>query len=142
MKKEYLDLMCDEPFIIGHELGFPDLTKLHNAWIQKMMFSNQDETILAHRGSFKTTCLTIAIAFLMVLRPNNNIIFIRKTDDDVKEVINQVGKILKSNLMKYIGTMKEVTFRKKLKQGLQAIRDDPMGLHQHLEIHFEYLGGQ
>lgn len=102
MRTEYLDLMCDEPYILGKELGFPDLTLLHNEWIRSMMFSEVDETILAHRGSFKTTCLTLAIAFLMVLRPNNNIIFIRKTDDDVKEVINQVGKILKSNLMKYI----------------------------------------
>lgn len=102
MRQEYLDLICDEPYIIGHELGFEDLTELHNTWIQSMMFSEQDETILAHRGSFKTTCLTLAIAFLMVIRPNNNIIFIRKTDDDVKEVVNQVGKILKSNLMKYI----------------------------------------
>ena len=102
MRTEYLDLMYDEPYILGKELGFPDLTLLHNEWIRSMMFSEVDETILAHRGSFKTTCLTLAISFLMVLRPNNNIIFIRKTDDDVKEVINQVGKILKSNLMKYI----------------------------------------
>lgn len=102
MKTEYLDLIYDEPYIIGHELGFPDLTVLHNEWMQSMMFSKQDETILAHRGSFKTTCLTLAIALLMVIKPNDNIIFIRKTDDDVKEVINQVGKILKSNLMKYI----------------------------------------
>ena len=102
MNKEYLGLVCDEPYIIGHELGFPDLIALHNEWIQKMMFAEQDETILAHRGSFKTTCLTLAIAFLMVLKPNDNIIFVRKTDDDAKEVINQVGKILKSNLMNYI----------------------------------------
>ena len=102
MKTEYLDLICEEPYIIGQELGFPDLTVLHNEWIQSMMFSEQDETILAHRGSYKTTCLTIAISFLMVIKPNDNIIFIRKTDDDVKEVMNQVGKILKSNLMKYI----------------------------------------
>ena len=55
-------------------------------------------------------------------------------------------KISKDSTIRF-GTMKEVTFRKKLKQGLQATRkegqaNDPMGLHQHLEIHLEYLGGQ
>jgi len=102
MNKECIDLLYDSPFVVGRELGFRDLTELHNEWIKLMMSSEQDETFLAHRGSFKTTCLTIAIAFIMVLNPVINIIFIRKTDDDVKEVINQVAKILNSNLMRYL----------------------------------------
>lgn len=102
MRTKYLDLIYDEPYIIGRELGFPDLTILHNSWIRSMMFGKEDETILAHRGSYKTSCLTIAIALLMTVRPNENIIFFRKTDDDVKEVVSQVCKILKSALLNYI----------------------------------------
>lgn len=67
-----------------------------------MMFSDQDETLLAHRGSYKTTCLSIAIALLMILYPNKIIIFNRKTDDDVKELIRQVATILKSDVMKVL----------------------------------------
>lgn len=101
-KYDYLDLIKDEPYKIGQLLGFKDLGTLHNEWLQQMIFSKQDETLLAHRGSYKTTCLTIAIALMMIIRPNNNIIFLRKTDTDVKEVINQVSKILKSPLIQYI----------------------------------------
>ena len=98
--KAHLDIIKNEPYKIGQWLGFEDLTELHNEWLQLMMYSEDDETLLAHRGSFKTTCLSIAISLLMVVMPNNNIIFIRKTDDDVKEVVLQVGKILNSDLMK------------------------------------------
>jgi hypothetical protein len=101
-QKKYLDLIVDEPYKIGHWLGFKDLTELHNEWIKLMMFSEEDKTLLAHRGSYKTTCLTLAIALLMIIKPNMTIIFLRKTDSDIKEVIKQVAKILNSNLLKHI----------------------------------------
>ena len=101
-QKKYLDIIVDEPYKIGHWLGFKDLTELHNEWIKLMMFSEEDKTLLAHRGSYKTTCLTLAIALLMIIKPNMTIIFLRKTDSDIKEVIKQVAKILNSNLLKHI----------------------------------------
>ena len=88
--KKYLDIVIDEPIKIGHWLGFNDLTDLHNCWIKMMMFSKEDETLLAHRGSYKTTCVSLAIAILMgIINPNKTIDFFRKTDDDVKEVIDK-----------------------------------------------------
>lgn len=100
--KKYIDLIVNEPYMIGKWLGFNDLTNLHNEWLKLMMFSKDDETLLAHRGSYKTTCLSIAIALLMILFPNMSIIFLRKTDTDVKEVIKQVGKILKSSVVLFL----------------------------------------
>lgn len=100
-ENKYLDLLIDEPYKIGHWLGFNDLKPLHNQWLKLMMFSKEDETLLAHRGSYKTTCLSIAIAILMVIKPNMPIIFMRKTDTDVKEVIKQVAKILTSDVMQH-----------------------------------------
>lgn len=64
-----------------------------------MISNKKDETLQGHRGSYKTTCVSIAIAVLMVLHPAYRIAFIRKTDDDVKEVIKQVKKILTSQQM-------------------------------------------
>lgn len=101
-KNKYLDLIIDEPYKIGHWLGFTDLTELHNEWIQMMMFSKLDETLLAHRGSYKTTCISIALALLMLIKPNMPIIFLRKTDTDVKEVIKQVAKILHSDVLYFL----------------------------------------
>lgn len=99
--KRYLDLIIQEPVTIGHWLGFNDLTELHNDWIRMMMFSNQDETLQAHRGSYKTTCLSLAMSNLAVIKPNLTMGFFRKTDDDVKEVITQTRKILLSDTMQH-----------------------------------------
>lgn len=101
-KYDYLDLIYEEPYKIGHWLGFTDLTELHNEWLKDMIFGEDDETILAHRGSYKTTCVSLAFALKIIVKPNRTTIFIRKADDDVKEVINQVSKILHTFLMRYI----------------------------------------
>lgn len=101
-QEKYLDLIIDEPVTIGHWLGFNDLTELHNNWMKMMMFSAEDVTLLAHRGSYKTTCLSIVLALLMLIKPNILIIFFRKTDTDVKEVIKQVAKILKSDVFIFL----------------------------------------
>ena len=97
-KYDYFHLIKNEPYKIGQALGFRDFNELHNDWLKDMIFSESDSTILAHRGSFKTTCLSLAIALIMILYPNKNIIFTRKTDDDVKEIIRQVAKLLKTPL--------------------------------------------
>ena len=47
--KQYLDLIINEPVKIGHWIGFNDLIDMHNDWLKMMMFSKQDETLLAHR---------------------------------------------------------------------------------------------
>lgn len=103
-KIEYLDLVTDEPYIIGQKVGFKDLTILHNEWIKNIMGinSNKDYTLLAHRGSYKTTCLTIAVSLMLILEPNKNIIILRKTDSDVKEVIKQICKIMNSKLYLFL----------------------------------------
>ncbi len=101
-KYDYLDLIYDEPYKIGQWLGFNLLTELHNKWLKDMIFGEEDETLLAHRGSYKTTCLSIAFALIIIIYPNKTIIFTRKTDNDVKEVVRQTAKILKSNLIHHI----------------------------------------
>ena len=100
--KKYVDLMMHEPYILGHLLGFKDLTLVHNEWLQDMIYGEEDETLLAHRGSYKTTCDSLAFSIIMILFPNKNIIFTRKTDDDVKEVIKLTNKILKAPVMQHI----------------------------------------
>ena len=69
---------------------------MHNRWIIDMIRGTQDKTLQAHRGSYKTTCVSIALACIFVLLPNKKTLFLRKTDADVKEVIRQVRNILLS----------------------------------------------
>ena len=95
--------LVKNPVAIGWALGYKDLRpELHGRWIRKMVTNDEDMTIQAHRGSFKTTCLCIAIALLMVLKRTENIIFLRKTDSDVAEVITNVERILNSQIIREI----------------------------------------
>lgn len=89
-------ILLNEPVKIGYAVGFDKLTALHNRWIIDMIRGTQDKTLQAHRGSYKTTCVSIALACIFVLLPNKKTLFLRKTDADVKEVIRQVRNILLS----------------------------------------------
>lgn len=82
------------PYKFGHKLGFTKLNKLHNEWIKEMVFGKEDKTLQASRGTYKTTCVSIALALQILLLPSKRVLFMRKTDADVKEVIKQVQKIL------------------------------------------------
>lgn len=93
-QKRILDLLFDEPYIIGHWVGFKDLTTLHNEWLRSFLYSKDSQTKQAHRGSYKTTTLSLFMALHIIINPEKNILFFRKTDDDVKEVITQVKQIL------------------------------------------------
>ena len=101
-KKEILDLLWNEPYKIGHWVGFKDLTALHNEWLRSFLYSSDDQTLLAHRGSYKTTDLSLFLAIHTIIMPNENVMFFRKTDDDVTEVMVQTQKILKSGCLQNI----------------------------------------
>ena len=95
-RSEALDLLLNKPYKLGHLLGFTKLTKMHNDWIIDMVRGTEDKTLQAHRGSYKTTCVSIAIAILVIVLPRKKIMFMRKTDADTKEIVLQVRKILES----------------------------------------------
>ena len=62
------------PEKIGWQVGFKDLTaELHGKWIRQMVLGQEDYTLQAHRGSYKSSCLVVAISLLLVLQPKRNI---------------------------------------------------------------------
>ena len=93
-KREVVELLKNNPSDFGHVVGFTKLTELHDEWIKRMIYDKDDVTLQSHRGSYKTTCVSIALAIILIFYPNDKTLFMRKTDDDVKEVISQVKKIL------------------------------------------------
>ena len=92
-------LIYDNPQMIGVDIGFKDLKPIHGEWIREMVWGEGDYTLMAHRAAYKSSCLSVAIALMMVLYPTQNIIFLRKADNDVSEMIRMVTKILKSPIM-------------------------------------------
>ena len=101
-KETAIDLLINAPYLFGQAVGFTLLTELHNGWIQEMVFGEDYETLQAHRGSYKTTAVSIALACIIILYPNDKTLFMRKSDDDVKEIIEQVKKILENPVTKWI----------------------------------------
>ena len=94
-RKQAIDFLTQTPYKFGHMLGFTKLTELHNGWIVEMLTGKEDKTLQASRGTYKTTCVSIALALQIILLPSMRSMFMRKTDADVKEVIKQVQKILR-----------------------------------------------
>ena len=100
MLNEILAQIKQNPYKIARDIGFKDIKKYpHNEWMKNILFGADEYTLLAHRGSYKSSCLSVCIALMMVLFPQDNIIFLRKTDNDIAEMIRMVEKALLSNFM-------------------------------------------
>jgi len=103
--KTLVQWIYDHPEQVGIQVGFKDLIALHGEWMREMIFGTEDYTLMAHRGSYKSSCLSVAIALMMVLYPTENIIFLRKADTDVAEMMNMVEKALNSQILHDIVTV-------------------------------------
>ena len=93
-RQQAIDFLKNRPADFAKMLGFTKLGSLHNQWIIDMVRGKDDQTLQASRGTYKTTCVSVALALIIILLPNKRTLFMRKTDTDVKEVIKQVQKIL------------------------------------------------
>lgn len=106
MRKAALEFLLTHPAQAARLCGLERLTdELHGAWMQEMLLGQEDMTLLAHRGSYKTSCLSFAMAAMLLAYPQRNILFMRKTDEDVIEVIRQVKKLLGSEAMQHLARM-------------------------------------
>ena len=105
-RAEAVNFLTRHPEKFGRMVGFTKLKKLHGLWMRKMLdVEAPDMTLQGHRGAFKTTCLSIVLVLIIILLPNKRTLFARKTDDDVKEIIAQVRKILISPHVAYFVTV-------------------------------------
>ena len=102
MKKNSALWLIRKPSKFANAVGFDKLGELHNGWIRDMFSAKEDKTLQAHRNAFKTTCVAIALVMLIILKPNDRTLFLRKTDDDIKEIIAQVKKILEHPLTRQL----------------------------------------
>lgn len=103
MDRDALALLVQRPAQVARWCGSKLLTdELHGEWMRQMIAGRDDMTLLAHRGSYKTTCLAAAMAISMCVYPMRNMLFMRKTDGDVIEIIRQVKLLLQSDAMRYL----------------------------------------
>lgn len=101
-QKQILDLLWNNPIEIGHWVGFKDLTEMHNEWLKGFLYDTQDQTLQGHRGSYKTTTLSLFFAIHAIIKPNETLLFFRKTGGDVSEIIRQTSNIMHSGCIRQI----------------------------------------
>lgn len=99
--KSALAVVTGTPYLLAREIGFRDVKEYpHNEWMKEIINGKADYTLMAHRGSYKSSVLSVCIAIFMIVRPQINIIFLRKADNDVSEMIRMVKKALDSQPLK------------------------------------------
>lgn len=82
----------DEPHILGHFLGYDKLDEIHSEWIKRCWGSQKDENILAHRGSYKTTAVTIVGSiWYHFFNPNDSILLSRKTVTNACDTLDEIA---------------------------------------------------
>lgn len=92
--QEVLKTLKEHPDVYLRMVGFDRRCDVYGEWMRSMVFGDGDQTIQGFRGSGKTVCVSGSLAMTMFLYPYLRVVFIRKTDVDVKEVISQVRKML------------------------------------------------
>lgn len=110
--REIIELIKGNPSKVANAVGFLDVKPFpHNEWMNEIIFGHDDYTLMSHRGSYKSSCLSVCIALIMVMMPWINIIFLRKADNDVSEMIRMVKKALES---KFIHLLCEILYNRQL----------------------------
>ena len=96
-------LIAKHPVRLAHELGYDLLREgLHDRWIHEMVFGTGDMTLQSHRGSYKTTCVEVALWLILLTRPDLTVGFQRKGENDVAEVLAAVKRMVEHPLTQEI----------------------------------------
>jgi len=96
-QENILDILFRYPDLYGRDLGFKRLKPFHRDWIAEdvsRITHGIPFTRHAHRGSFKTTCLMIAVAIVMITHPHMTLGLFRKTDKLIKKFTKGLRAIL------------------------------------------------
>ncbi|NMC99743.1 MAG: hypothetical protein GYA62_08495 [Bacteroidales bacterium] len=100
-KQEILKKFFSEPSFFGKFLGYPDLTQTHGDWIKYLFFNENDCILLAHRNSYKTTCLLIGIILYLIVYPDNTICLIRKNETNAISFLRELQLLYRSERMRF-----------------------------------------
>lgn len=75
-RDELLKLLNEYPILIGWKAGrYSKLNKLHNFFLKRMIQTNGMYTIIAHRGSYKSTCACIYAALAVLFDSRKRIAY-------------------------------------------------------------------
>ena len=84
--------ILDDPLYLAYILGYDRVkTEIHAQWINDVMRSTVSTAVMAHRGSYKTTCrCLIGVVGRMLFDPNKTILLLRKTKTEAQKTMEEV----------------------------------------------------
>lgn len=100
--QEYIELIRDYPHLLGSLVGYDDLTEMHSDWALYLFNPERiNRSLQAHRGSYKTSMLTVIGAiYWMLFHPNDTIGVIRKNFTDAHNCVKDIATIMKKEEVK------------------------------------------
>lgn len=99
-REQLIAALMKDPASFGRALGYTKLTDIHSEWIYAMVWGNDFQTLQAHRGSYKSTCLIVSLVLIIILFPQDYTKIVRKTGTDTKVVIRAVKQCLEMGVSK------------------------------------------
>lgn len=93
--ESHLKLIAEHPHILGHIAGFNDLTEMHSEWVRYIWDARKNVSLFAHRGSFKSTGVTVTGAvWRLLFHPDEQILITRKTHGEAVETVAGIAKMI------------------------------------------------
>lgn len=95
-RDDLIALLLDKPHLMGHLAGKTKLTDLHSKWMKHVWGqpSGIHTSLMAHRGSYKTTCLTeIGILWWLLFHPSDRIALLRATWKTSVETLKAIAAL-------------------------------------------------
>ncbi len=101
---QIVEVLKNDPKRFGHYLGYDKLTDIHNVWHKIVWRSKVDQTLMSHRGSYKTSGLLIIGAVIhMIINPAESLCIMRKEySDHVRPAVKEIGKLMQSDKVRDI----------------------------------------
>jgi len=126
MDEKTLEKILSKPTLYANAIGYTLLQpQIHDEWIKMLMYSKEDITLQAHRESYKTTCVIVAITLLLVFKPNSPNLLLRKDQDSVMEITRAIKRNLRNPI-----TLEIIKFL--YKKDLSFIKETSEEIHTNL----------
>jgi len=125
MTNDEAKALIEYPIAFAHLLGYNLLEGIHNEWIKTLLWRDADYTLQAHRDSYKTTCLIVAVTMAIILRPELTILLLRKESGSTVEFVRAVKKNLQSDIAQSFSMAVN-------KKPIQLLKDTQTEIHTNL----------
>ncbi len=92
---EHVKIIRENPHILGHLCGKTLLTPLHSEWMHYLLDAPEERVLMAHRGSYKTTCISeVGTIWYLMFHPNARVAIIRKSYTDAAAILRNIANMM------------------------------------------------